>query len=62
MARIVSIVFDKNERPLRATIRTKRGTVKVRWTNVCGDWCWLSTGNLDGKSEAVPEISRIEQI
>jgi len=40
MSRISSIVFDKEERPLRATIRTKLGTVKVEWRDVCGDRCW----------------------
>jgi len=30
-ARLSSIVFDKQERPLRATIVTFTGTVKVVW-------------------------------
>lgn len=29
MSRISSIIFDKDERPLRATIRTRLGPVKV---------------------------------
>jgi len=40
MTRITSIVFDRNEQALRATIRTHLGTVKVRWLDVWGDRCW----------------------
>ena len=62
MARISSIVFDRQERPLRATIRTSTGTVKVTWSDVGGDWCWLTNGNLDAKKLAVPAIQRIERM
>jgi hypothetical protein len=62
MTRITSIIFDKHERPLRATIRTKRGTVKVIWTDVCGDWCWLTSGNLEAKKLVAPAIQRIERM
>jgi hypothetical protein len=52
MARIISIVFDRNEHPLRATISTRLGTVKVRWQDVCGDRCWQTSGLLDAKKLA----------
>lgn len=62
MARISSVVFDKHERPLRATIRTRLGTVKVEWRDVCGDLCWMTSGVLDAKKLAVPAIERIERM
>ena len=62
MAHISSIVFDRQERPLRATIRTSTGTVKVTWSDVCGEWGWLTDGNLDAKKLAVPAILRIERM
>ena len=62
MSRISSIVFDKRERPIRATIITSTGTVKVIWTDVAGDWCWLTSGKLDAKKLAAPAIARIERM
>ena len=62
MSRISSIVFDAKERPLRATIITATGTVKVQWTDVAGDWCWLTSGTLDTKKLAGPAIQRIERM
>ena len=62
MARISSVIFDKEEQPLRATIRTKQGTVKVEWTDVCGDLCWLTSGTLEAKKLAVSAIQRIERM
>ena len=62
MARITSIVFDRNEQPLRATIRTRLGTVKVRWMDVAGDRCWQTSGILDAKKLAASAIARIERM
>ena len=62
MARISSIVFDKNERPKRATIITKLGTIKVEWIDVCGDRSWFTSGNLNARKLAVPAIQRIERM
>ncbi len=62
MARISSIVFDRDERPIRATLRTRLGTVKVRWTDICGDWCWQASGVLDAKKLAASAIQRIERM
>ena len=62
MARISSIVFDRQERPLRATIRTKLGTVKVEWRDVCGDLSWFTSGNFDAKKLVFPAIQRIERM
>ena len=62
MSRISSIVFDRNEQPLRATIRTRLGTVKVRWVDVCGDRCWQTCGILDAKKLAAPAIAPIERM
>ena len=62
MARITSIVFDRNEQPLRATIRTRLGTVKVRWLDVWGDSCWQTSGILDAKKLAAPAVARIERM
>ena len=62
MARISSIVFDRKERPKRVTIITSTGTVKVEWNDVCGDWCWLTSGKLDAKKQAVSAIERIQRM
>ena len=62
MARISSIVFDRHELPRRATILTRRGTVKVEWREVCGDRCWFTSGNLDAKKLVSPAINRIERM
>lgn len=60
--RIVSITFDRNELPVRATLHTRLGTVKVVWRDVCGDRCWFTSGVLDAKKLAVPAIERIERM
>ena len=60
MARISSIVFDRNEKPKRATLITKLGTVKVEWRDVSGDLCWFTSGNLNAKKLVAPAIQRIE--
>jgi hypothetical protein len=62
MARISSIVFDRQERPRRATIRTRLGTVRVEWWDVRGDRCWMTRGFLDAKKLAVPAIERVERM
>ena len=62
MARISSIVFDRNEKPKRATLITKLGTVKVEWRDVCGDLCWFTSGNLNAKKLVAPAIRRIERM
>ena len=62
MARISSIVFDRNEKPQRATLITKHGTVKVEWRDVCGDLCWFTSGNLNAKKLVAPAIQRIERM
>ena len=62
MSRISSIIFDKRERPIRATILTATGTVKVQWMDVAGDWCWLTSGKLDAKKLASSAIARIERM
>ena len=62
MARISSIVFDRNEKPKRATLITKLGTVKVEWRDVSGDLCWFTSGNLNAKKLVVPAIQRIERM
>lgn len=62
MARISSIVFDRNEKPKRATLITKLGTVKVEWRDVCGDLSWFTSGNLNAKKLVAPAIQRIERM
>ena len=62
MARISSIVFDRNEKPKRATLITKLGTIKVEWRDVCGDLCWFTSGNLNAKKLVAPAIQRIERM
>ena len=62
MARITSMVFDRNEQPLRATILTRLGSVKVRWMEVAGDRCWQTSGILDAKKLAAPAVARIERM
>ncbi|HRH94347.1 MAG TPA: hypothetical protein PLB55_00355 [Prosthecobacter sp.] len=58
MKRISSIVFDKHERPKRATIITPLGTIKVEWRN----GYWISSGDPAAKLLAVPVIQRIERL
>ena len=60
MARISSIVFDRNEKPKRATILTNLGAVKVEWRDVHGDLCWFTSGNLNAKKLVAPAIQRID--
>jgi hypothetical protein len=62
MARISSIVFDRNEKPKRATLITKLGTVKVEWRDVSGDLCWFTSGNHNAKKLVAPAIQRIERM
>lgn len=58
--RISSLVFDRKERPRRATIITQHGTVKVQWMEMHGQRGWFSSGALEAKKLAVPVIERIE--
>ncbi len=60
--RIASITFDRKEQPVRATLHTRLGPVKVVWRDVCGDRCWFTSGILDAKKLAVPAIERIERM
>ena len=47
---------------MRATVRTKYGSVKVVWKDVAEGRCWFSSGTGDAKREAVPAIEQIEQM
>lgn len=58
--RLSSLIFDRHERPIRATIRTLHGTVRVVWRDVCGDRCWFTTGSTEAKKAALPAITRAE--
>ena len=60
--RIRSIHLNQYERPLRATVWTKYGMVKVAWKDVAGSRCWFSSGTGDAKREAVSAIEHIEQM
>ena len=60
--RIRSIHLNRWERPLRATIWTKYGIVKVVWQDLHGESCWFSSGRLEAKREAVPAIEHVEQM
>jgi len=62
MKRISSIVFDRHERPMRATIITPLCTIKVKWREVAGNRHWISSGELPAKQLAVPLIQRIERL
>jgi hypothetical protein len=57
--RIKSVTFDRHGRPLKAVILTPHGTVQVRWRDVCGGWCWFTSGILDARKLAGPAIERI---
>jgi hypothetical protein len=57
MASIKSITFNKSEQPVRATIHTKLGTVKVEWREV--DRCWFTSGPLEARKLAVTTIESI---
>ena len=60
--RIRSVRLNRWERPLRATVWTKYGMVKVVWRDVAGDQCWFASGTGDAEREAVPAIEHIEQM
>lgn len=60
--RIRTIHLNRHERPQRATVWTKHGTVKVVWKDVAGSRCLFSSGTGDAKREAVPAIEHIEQM
>jgi hypothetical protein len=62
MKRIKSIVFDKHERPKRATIITPLGTIKVEWRYIAGQPNWTSTGDLAARLLAVPVIEKIQRL
>ncbi len=59
---IRTIHFDRAHRPVRATISTQHGPVRVEWKDVASDWCWFSSGTGDAKLEAVRVIEHIEQM
>ena len=58
--RLSSLIFDRHERPSRATIRTPHGTVRVVWRDVAGDRCWFTTGSTEAKKAPLPPITRAE--
>ena len=60
--RIKSIHLNRWERPLRATVWTKYGIVKVLWKDVGEDRCWFASGKEEAKQEAVAAIEHIEQM
>jgi hypothetical protein len=60
--RIRSIQLNRWERPLRATVWTKYGMVKVVWRDVAGSRCWFSSGTEKAKAEAVPALEHICQM
>ena len=62
MSRVSSIVFDKHERPKRATIITSAGTIKVHWVEDYGDRNWFTSGPTDARKLAVTTIERIERM
>ena len=61
-ARIRSIQFDKNNRLVKATIFTSSGFMHVHWADVCGDWCWFTTGSYPARPLGLPLIPRIEEL
>jgi len=60
--RIRAIHLNRWERPLRATVWTRFGLVKIAWRDLHGETCWFSSGRLEAKREAVLVIERIEQM
>jgi len=60
--RIRSIHLNRWEQPVRATIWTKYGIVRVVWKDVAGNRCWFSSGTGDAKRDAIPAIEHIEQM
>ena len=60
--RIRSIHLNRWERPLRATVWTRFGIVKVVWKDVAENRCWFATGTEKAKQEAVAAIEHIEQM
>ena len=60
--RIRSIHLNRWEWPLRATVWTKFGIVKVVWKDAGEDRCWFASGTEAAKKKAVPAIEHIEQM
>ncbi len=58
--RLSILIFDRHERPSRATIRTLHGTVRVVWRDVAGDLWWFTTGSTEAKQAAFPAITRAD--
>ena len=56
--RIRSIHLNRWERPLRATVWTRYGMVKVVWR----DGNWFASGSEEAKGEAVAAIEHVEQM
>ncbi len=61
-AQVRSIQFDKQSRVVKATIHTSDGTMHVHWADVCGDWCWFTTGAFPARPLGLPLIPRIEEM
>jgi hypothetical protein len=55
-----SLIFDRHERPNRATLHTPHGTVRVVWRDIAGDRCWFTPGSTEAKKAALPAITRAE--
>jgi len=60
--RIRSIHFNRFEQPVRATVWTRFGWVRVKWKCVTGHRRWTAFGSPSSKWEAIPAIEHIEQI
>jgi len=60
--RIRTIHLNRWERPLRATVWTRYGIVKIVWKDVAGKRRWFATGTDKAKLEAVAAIEHIQQL
>lgn len=61
-AQIRSIRFDRDQRVVKATIYTSDGFMHVHWLDVCGDWCWFTTGSFPARPLGLSLVPRIEEL
>jgi hypothetical protein len=59
---IGTISFDRRERPVHASIRTKFGLVRVYWRSFGSKRLWFASGSLDAQYEAAIVIEHISML
>ncbi len=60
--RLKTLTRDQRQQPLRATIATPFGRVRIVWQSLHGQRCWFNLGPLEGKCLALPLIQHLERL